>query len=1782
MPVIKLRGSRLTFTPPESNNLQSEYNQVLRSYKIDSSRSDADLIDIDAREDDILSLEFEDGGEWIGHIKDINQVFGEQKSARGAQDAFPVSVSATGSDRGLKEFGIKILNLIRGKKSIPNAAAKKLGEVVDHKLMKSPGLFKVGSGGALSPVAFERGQAKYLLFIHGTVSSFEGSFGDLYFRDSTGIGKTIHQVYGDRVLALQHFTVSQSPFENALEVLKLLPRGTTLDILSHSRGGLVADVLASCDKRRDHQLVYSAEEIRIAKETDPLLSKCLEEINILAKKKGITIENVIRVACPGHGTELLGDSVDHFFNGLLAAVGWAFGGKANLTYQLIRGLVTDIIKARLTPGSLPGLLAMVEESFPQQLINRNAFVLKNQLVVIEGDSDAGKKLWHSVLVILSNLYYRKANDFVVNTDSMRYGALRQSGLYFFLSKADSTSHFNYFKNEDTQQALLDVITTPVGQAIKRFEYRNADERDRGVILDLFKKFKAISSKDISGTKPIVILIPGVMGTHLRVNGQIIWADLGEIGKGRLVKELSSDQANVDTTYLIGDFYQKIVTYFKSSHDVYTLGYDWRLSLSQAAQKLNDLISELRTKAPSQPIGIIAHSMGGLVVRDMMRLFKPAWDSFTSQPGSHTVLLGTPWLGSHLIMEVFTGHQSRVRQINLLDTTHNKEELIRVFNRYPGLYDLLPVNDEAFESADYWIKINTELGADRVLIPPLLNYFSTYKSAVKKFNQNPNLKNIYYLAGKDEATTCAYRIRSSVFGKKIQYLGTGEGDGSVTWALGIPPSLPSDHIYYAPVTSHGDLANDESLFDGIRDLILTGVTPILMSERPVLSPHRSVIPEGLFAGLQVMSEESISNRSEEAAQILFAGKKRKPPVSSKSADHYIDIGVVHGDLRYASHPVMVGHFNGDGITNAEAAIDYYYDRKLTERYKISYYPGEVGESLILIDPNKNPHGAVIVGLGEINSLTPFHLRKTIEAGVINYALHFRDNGLKPLQDASGYLNKTDTGHDTALSCLCIGTGYGRLPMEAALLSIISGVVKANQSIEQITGLKPIKKIEFIELYEHVAQNAYYQLSELEQDKSANLPFRLKRKIEKKTGAKRKFQFSSENSWWHNFTSQLLDKDKENKIPRIQFTSSAGMARVEVENTFTSIRIIHALLEQMAVEQGRWNKEYSKTLFEILVPNAFKEIIRQQNNVLWKMDIDTASFPWELFHDHEVDNHPTFVKAGMIRQLYSTHSVAKTEIVRNLHALVISDPLYSADGPQQLPGAKAEGIQIAQKLKTSGFETLSLINSPAVSILNSFYNYEYKVLHIAGHGTISDDPNETGVVLENGMFITPAMLKNMSRMPEFVFINCCYSGTVEPGKEKSYQQRYRFAANIGTQLIHMGVSAAVVAGWPVDDSAALLFASTLYDLMLKGKSFGDAVRQSREACWDKFKDTNNTWGAYQCYGDQWYRMMPQESSSPVASNYFTQDQVLADLYNLKSETQRYNGEPTLLQTKLDNILQNARDAGLYSGPVLEGKADILSELDLLEPAIQAYDELRHLNRAEFTVKALEQYFNLRVKALGLKKENASYKRELNEILRDFDFLLFIGKTSERLNLIGSAYKRLALLQLDSASSPRRIHSHLVKATGFYKQAYLLTDPADIQSGIYPLANWLTLHALISSDPFVMIRGKKITILPFLKEIKGTFNSDTERYVDFWRDINQVNLLECELFYTDSRTADKIIHQIIDLFSRHWDLSGTRRSRRTELDHLEFLEFGVNYIDRKPDWKKRMKGFIREIREALLKLN
>ncbi len=76
-----------------------------------------------------------------------------------------------------------------------------------------------------------------LLFIHGTFSNAASAYGSLA---SSDFFDRVAPLYGDRMFAFNHFTISRTPEENARMLLEgLLDQTFNFDVITHSRGGLV-------------------------------------------------------------------------------------------------------------------------------------------------------------------------------------------------------------------------------------------------------------------------------------------------------------------------------------------------------------------------------------------------------------------------------------------------------------------------------------------------------------------------------------------------------------------------------------------------------------------------------------------------------------------------------------------------------------------------------------------------------------------------------------------------------------------------------------------------------------------------------------------------------------------------------------------------------------------------------------------------------------------------------------------------------------------------------------------------------------------------------------------------------------------------------------------------------------------------------------------------------------------------------------------------------------------------------------------------------------------------------------------------------------------------------------------------------------------------------------------------------------------------------------------------------------------------------------------------------
>jgi len=100
------------------------------------------------------------------------------------------------------------------------------------------------------------GEGRALLLVHGTFSTPHGGFGGIP-RETMA---ALHLKYDGRVAAFEHSSISVTPKKNAELLAGLVPDGTLLevDLITHSRGGLVGRELAAAGDLPVHGLVMVA------------------------------------------------------------------------------------------------------------------------------------------------------------------------------------------------------------------------------------------------------------------------------------------------------------------------------------------------------------------------------------------------------------------------------------------------------------------------------------------------------------------------------------------------------------------------------------------------------------------------------------------------------------------------------------------------------------------------------------------------------------------------------------------------------------------------------------------------------------------------------------------------------------------------------------------------------------------------------------------------------------------------------------------------------------------------------------------------------------------------------------------------------------------------------------------------------------------------------------------------------------------------------------------------------------------------------------------------------------------------------------------------------------------------------------------------------------------------------------------------------------------------------------------------------------------------------------
>jgi len=591
-----------------------------------------------------------------------------------------------------------------------------------------------------------------------------------------------------------------------------------------------------------------------------------------------------------------------------------------------------------------------------------------------------------------------------------------------------------------------------------------------------------------GKRGYVVVVHGIMGSMLDVvepsgDTDRVWVSIPRLVLGRIADlELGPDEQSVKPGYhvrtagLHRKTYVPLILELDEEWEVRPFAFDWREDIERSAERL---AGEIRAWAPGKPVHLVAHSMGGLVSRSMIRLHPELWrameDPGGRAAGGRLVMLGTPNQGSYSIPLALCGQEKLVKALEICDLRHDLPALLRILSSFPGSYQMLPSplvdlgdqHDRLYDAASWG-----NLPVRAAFLEKAERFHTQLRDVV-------NPERLVYVAGYDRETPFLIRVDGP---GEFSFQTTLEGDGRVPHALGLLPGVSTFWVD----EGHGDLPRNERVLDGIHELLARGETDALDRVKPVrraaaraaiwrsateidavpgevatlispakrgrraeptLSHAQAIELEGLVLGDYLGGPRPPSRGMRAAAgERPRRGETGAAPGPEPAAVPPLDVEVVWGDIRHVEGDVYtVGHYQGVRPQRAELALDKAVsgdsDRLvITEHSQRGTLRGALGDVDYFPwgDPRYRGRVVAVAGLGRPGSFGLTALRRLTRELMLSVSL---------LPNAS------------TVCTVLIGSGEGTLSIRDAVQGLADGIAEA---LSTRTVTERIHKLRVVEL------------------------------------------------------------------------------------------------------------------------------------------------------------------------------------------------------------------------------------------------------------------------------------------------------------------------------------------------------------------------------------------------------------------------------------------------------------------------------------------------------------------------------------------------------------------------------------------------------------------------------------------------------------------------------------------------------------------------------------------------
>ena len=628
-----------------------------------------------------------------------------------------------------------------------------------------------------------------------------------------------------------------------------------------------------------------------------------------------------------------------------------------------------------------------------------------------------------------------------------------------------------------------------------------------------------------------------------------------------------------------------------------------------------------------------------------------------------------------------------------------------------------------------------------------------------------------------------------------------------------------------------------------------------------------------------------------------GKATPSKRAKKSPPPTITIALVRADLEalpaFAKGippvaAICVGHYQGVAPQYAELALDRAIsgwkkgdpedNLMITALHRRGVIAAQIGQQFILPDPRHPERIAVLMGMGKPGGF-----------GIPELTVAVRE--------LVWTLGRMQRQH---VASVLIGAGVGNLTIPLAVRAWLRGLRRALFDA-QASGTPRLTRLTFIEKspanFVRLHKSLEAEARRISTDEHEPLPVIYEAPdAETLATAKTDAEERSVERARHSIRLELAgDSQATSRAPEpirfsvgltkstYEFSVMSTEASVPQRNTTVDPALIEEINRQLVVSPDfARQRDLGNLLGRMLVPTDLQSaIVKPGVPTVLTVDASMARVHFELAALSPAAGNDKFdegaflgTAASLTRQLRTTFAPLPEPPImggRALRVLVIADPCEEAP----LPGAQEEGEAVAQlfdQFRDNGadVEVVRLFGpgeATRVRVLDCLINQRFDVVHYAGHCFFDEEnPPHSGWLFSHKEVLSAYELSRIDRVPRFVFSNACESGITPDRADKRHSE---LAPSFAESFFARGVGNFICTAWPVDDEAALEFAKRVYGGLLGlGSNPAEPLHEAMRAARVRIATLSNggraTWGAYQHYGDPYFRLSapnPAPESVPV---------------------------------------------------------------------------------------------------------------------------------------------------------------------------------------------------------------------------------------------------------------------------------------------------------------------------------